>query len=89
MYSHAQHFYIQYTWLVLIIHAAPVPCPNPVEIDNGMVTFTGNLDGDTASYTCDMGFELIGVATTTCTQVDANSATFQPAPPSCRRKYSD
>ena len=51
-----------------------------------MVTFTGNSAGDTATYTCDPGFELIGVATMTCTLVDANSAVFQPGPPSCRRE---
>ena len=64
-------------------------CPDPVDIDNGMVTFTGNSVGDTATYTCDSGFELIGSATTTCTRVDANSAVLQLAPPSCRREYSE
>ena len=62
-----------------------VLCPDPVDIDNGMVTFTGNSVGDTATYTCDSGFELIGGAITTCTGV-INSAVFQPAPPSCRRE---
>ena len=61
-------------------------CPDPVDIVSGGVTFTGNSVDDTATYTCDSGFELIGGATTTCTQVDVNSATFQPAPPSCRRE---
>ena len=60
-------------------------CTDPVEIDNGMVTFTGNSVGDTATYICDSGFELIGGATTTCTGV-INSAVFLPAPPSCRRE---
>ena len=64
-------------------------CPDPVNIDNGMVTFTGNSIGDTATYTCDSGFELIGGATTTCTLVDMSSAAFQPAPPSCRREYAE
>ena len=61
-------------------------CTDPVDIVNGMVTFTGNSIGDTATYTCNSGFELIGDATTTCTQVDANSAVFQPAVPVCRRE---
>ena len=57
---------------------------------NGMVTFTGNLVGDTATYTCNMGFELIGDSTTTCTAAaDGNSATFPAVPPpECRREYS-
>ena len=61
-------------------------CDDPVDIDNGMVTSNGNSIGDIAMYTCDLGFELIGCATTTCTQVDMDSAEFQPAPPSCRRE---
>ena len=62
-------------------------CPEPVDPVNGMVTFTGNSVNDTATYTCNSGFELVGSATATCTQVDVNSATFSPAPPVCRRKY--
>ena len=62
-------------------------CTDPASITNGMVTFTGNSVGDTATYTCDPGFELIGAAMTTCTQVDANSAAFPSVPPpECRRE---
>jgi len=53
-----------------------------------MVTFTGNSVGNTATYTCDPDFDLIGGATTTCTQVDVNTAVFLPAPPLCRREYT-
>ena len=63
-------------------------CPDPVDIVNGMVTFTGNSVGDTASYTCNSDFELIGGATTTCTLVDVNTAVFTPDPPVCRREYT-
>ena len=62
-------------------------CPDPPNIDNGIMAFTGNSIGDTATYTCDSGFVLIGDATTEC--IDANSATFTPAPPSCRREYTE
>ena len=62
-------------------------CPDPIDIEYGMVTFTGNAVDDTATYTCDLGFELIGIETTTCTLVDANSAAFQSVPPFCRREY--
>ena len=64
-------------------------CSDPVDIDSGLVAFTGNSVGDTVTYTCNLRFELIGNVITTCTQVDANSATFQPAPPFCRREYSN
>ena len=63
-------------------------CDDPFDIDNGMVTFNGNSAGDIATYTCDLGFELMGNASTTCTLVDKDSAEFQPAPPFCRRKYT-
>ena len=64
-------------------------CDDPVAIDNGMVTFNDTSIGDMAIYTCDAGFELIGNATTTCTLVDIVRAEFQPAPPSCRREYTE
>ena len=66
-------------------HSAAL-CPDPANIVNGVVTFTGNSVGDTATYTCNTGFELVGSATTTCTQVDVNSAAFSPEPPICRRE---
>ena len=62
-------------------------CPDPADIVNGMMMFTGNSVGDNATYTCNSGFELIGSASTTCMQVDVNSATFSPAAPVCRREY--
>ena len=63
-------------------------CSDPVNIDNGVVAFTGNSIGDTATYTCNSGFELIGFETTTCSPVpDTNIAFFFPQPPFCRREY--
>ena len=64
-------------------------CPDPFDIGNGMVTFTGNSVGDTATYTCNLGFKMIGSSFTTCTQVDAVSAVFQPAIPFCSREYTE
>ena len=54
-----------------------------------MVTLTGNSIGDTATYTCNPGFELIGDPTTTCTAaVDGNSATYPAVPPpECSREW--
>ena len=63
-------------------------CDTSFDIDHGFFTsFTGNCVGDTATYTCDFGFELIGDATTTCTQLTAYNATFEPGPPVCQREY--
>ena len=61
-------------------------CPDPANIVNGMVTFTGDSVGDTATYTCNSGFEVIGNESATCAQVDVNIATFTPAAPVCRRE---
>ena len=54
-----------------------------------MRTFTGNLVGDTATYTCNSGFELCGDPTTTCTEdAGGNSASFPAVPPpECKREY--
>ena len=72
--------------IVYIITPAAV-CPNPPAIVNGMRTFTGNSVGDTATYTCDSAFELIGNATTTCIAApNGTSAVFSPAQPVCRRE---
>ena len=71
------------------IFCSVVTCPDPPVIANGMRTFTGNLVGDTATYTCNSSFELIGDPTTTCA-VDAggNSASFPVVPPpKCSREY--
>ena len=65
-----------------------VMCLDPPAIVNGMRTFTGNSVGDTATYTCDSGFELIGGATATCTEVDVNTAEFTPVPPVCSSEYT-
>ena len=62
-------------------------CSDPVNIGNGMVTFTGNSVGDTATYSCDSGFELLGELATTCTLVDGNFAAFSPEQPFCIREY--
>ena len=62
-------------------------CSDPVDIVNGTVTFTGNFVGDIATYTCNPGFDLDGITTTTCTLVDENTAEFSPPPPVCRREY--
>ena len=63
-------------------------CSNPSGPSNGAVTSAGNSVGDTATYTCNTGFELIGQAVATCTQAtDGNSASFLPTHPICRRKF--
>ena len=64
-----------------------VLCPDPADLVNGMVTFSGNSVGDTATYTCNSGFELVGNANVTCMQVDENSAAYPTVLSLCRREY--
>ena len=46
---------------------------------NGMVVMAGNLVGNTATYSCNSGFELVGAQTVTC-QADR---TWSDPPPTC------
>ena len=62
----------------------PVICPdldNPV---NGTVMVNGTSPGDTATYFCNMGFELEGADTVTC----RDDGTWSVGPPVCRRELS-
>ena len=74
---------------VYYVHIVTIAlCPNPIAASNGDVMFTGNSanDGDTASYTCNSGFEPDGETMATCTEVDEDTAHFLPDAPSCSRK---
>ena len=64
-------------------------CPTPPDINFGTVVVTGNSIGDTATYTCDSGYELIGDAVRTCAKLpnDTSMADFQPEEPFCHREY--
>ena len=65
-------------------------CPVPVAPADGGVSYTGVDIGDTATYTCDYGFKLIGKGTATCIAVtESNTAIFQPVPPTCQCTYVD
>ena len=63
-------------------------CSVPTAPTNGGVTSTGISIGDTATYTCDVGFELVGTATATCTAaVDGNGAVFSHPAPTCQGEF--
>ena len=57
-------------------------CPDLSYPANGVVTVMGTSVGDTASYTCNDGYELIGSMSVTCT----SDGTWSDEPPMCRRK---
>ena len=52
-------------------------CPNLTAPVNGMVSFTGNKIGDTATYSCNSGFELVGTRNITC---QSNAQWSAPSP---------
>ena len=81
--SYQEYYYTTTDW-VHYSHSTAL-CPDPTDLVNGMVTSTGNSVGDTATYTCNSGFELVGNATATCTQMNMNSTVFSPIP-ECRRE---
>ena len=56
-------------------------CPTLTDPANGIVTWTGLTPGSTATYTCDVGFELNGVETRTC----QSDGTWSDDPPTCDR----
>ena len=55
-------------------------CPDLDDPANGEVMVSGMSPGDTATYTCDSGFELVGADTLTC----GNDGQWSPAPSICR-----
>ena len=51
---------------ILLHFSLVIMCPNLVDPANGMVSVTGNLPGDTATYTCDSGYTLEGESPRVC-----------------------
>ena len=54
-------------------------CPDLTDPVNGMVVMAGNSVGNTATYSCNSGFELVGAQTVTC-QADEM---WSDPPPTC------
>ena len=60
--------------------------PNPV---SGSVSLTGNSVGDTATYSCILGFNLVGTITRTCEIVSPSTAEWSSEAPVCERKSTE
>ena len=45
------------------VHYFLADCPELSSPANGMVSITGQMSGDTATYTCDSGYELLDLTT--------------------------
>ena len=59
-------------------------CPNLVDPANGAVNVSGRNPGDTATYVCISGFELVGADTLIC----GTDGMWSPDPPVCTRELS-
>lgn len=92
------HHYVSYLFGVTIsivlckfsniFIVATALCSVPSNITNGEVIYDGLYEGSTATYSCKSGFDLVGVATATCTVVDESTTEFlpHPSPLKCQRK---
>ena len=60
-------------------------CDDPEPPENGEVIIHGNSAGDTLTYKCDIGYNLVGEATATCTEVKPGKMAFEPKKtPKCK-----
>ena len=59
-----------------------VECPNLSNPSNGRVDQRGNRPGDRASYTCDSGYELVGLSSRIC----QNNGQWSGDAPTCESK---
>ena len=58
-------------------------CPTLGNPTNGVAGLSGTSVGDTATYTCDSGYELVGLPVLTC----QDDGTWDNSPPICRREF--
>ena len=61
-----------------------VQCPPLSDPENGAVSITGTGVGDTATYTCNNGYEISGSDTRICRL----NGEWSGSPPTCEGKYS-
>ena len=52
--------------VIIIIYSTAGLCPDIMDLTNGMMMMTGISIGDTANFTCNPGYELVGAENITC-----------------------
>ena len=62
-------------------------CPSLSNPSFGSVTVTGLSIGDTATYSCNAGFDLVGVVVRTCELVEAGIAEWSGSAPICQPRF--
>ena len=75
----------QYDCTRFLLHfSLGITCPDLENPANGAVPVDGMNPGDTATYTCISGYELVGADTLTC----GSDGMWSPEPPVCTRELS-
>ena len=69
---------------VFVTFSIEIMCPDLENPANGAVMVNGVNPGDTATYTCISGYELVGADTLTC----GTDGMWSPEPPVCTRELS-
>ena len=69
--------------LLRTLSLEPTMCLDLTAPNNGQVVVNGMTPGDTAMYSCDMGFELVGADTVTC----GDDGMWSAGRPVCRREF--
>ena len=79
------HTYVPHQYVRTRLHfSLEITCPNLADPANGAVMVEGMNPGDTATYTCNSGFELVGADTLTC----GSDGMWSPDLPVCTRELS-
>ena len=66
--------------IILVLNSPTAFCPDLSDPVNGVVSQTGNSAGDTGSYTCNDGFDLVGAPLLTCQE----DGMWDEPPPECQ-----
>ena len=73
--------YIHATYIYIFLLSTVVDCSALTNPPNGQVSTTGTTFGQTATYSCNMGYNLVGDTTRTC-QATGN---WSGSEPTCER----
>ena len=73
--------------ILIMLSLLAATCPFLSPPNNGSVSLTGVSIGDTATYTCDPGFNLVGTEVRTCEQIGPGLAAWSGSAPICLRRF--
>ena len=69
--------------IIIMVSLLLALCPDQDNPANGVVSQSGNSEGDTATFVCNDGYELVGAPVLTC----QNDGTWDENPPVCKRRF--